>query len=78
MTVRRIVASLFIALALALAGCGGDNGDCELVCSKSEECGGAPANCMESCESDPPSGDCLACYEEESCADVGRCLTSCG
>jgi hypothetical protein len=81
MKFRQIAGVLFVASMLVLGGCGDDesSGDdsCQLVCEKSEQCGGAPANCMESCASSPPSGACLACYEEDSCADVGRCLVSC-
>jgi hypothetical protein len=76
MTFRRLAAATAILSLLAFGGCG-ENEDCRLVCDKSEECGGAPADCMDSCDQDPPSDACLACYEEESCSDVGRCLSSC-
>lgn len=78
-----LVVAAAVGMLFVVSNCGGDgdgNGDaeaaCRLVCDKSEECGGAPADCMSSCLQDPPSGDCLACYEEESCADVGACYNA--
>jgi hypothetical protein len=77
MVFRQLAAAAAVACLVASAGCG-ENEDCRLLCDKSEECGGAPADCMERCDQEPPSDACLACYREDSCSDVGLCLRSCG
>ena len=69
MTILAAAAAMGMLFVVASCGGGGDGDN-----GAKEAC--QLADCMAPCLQDPPSGDCLACYEEESCADVGACYNA--
>jgi hypothetical protein len=79
-----VVIFCFAAIALPLAGCGGDD-DCEVVCAKNVECQlDSPGKdaCVAQCEDlseDSAYADGIAeqaaCYEDQTCDSIeqGAC-----
>ena len=76
MTLRHALA-LATAVSLAAAACGGGSTDCKNACDKLSSCGLKSSGL--SCDSNCTQGDCAACVDATSCAEIeaGKCAARC-